>query len=66
MAHHNLRQRRADNTRDGDGATFDGPAIQGGDIVLVTGAAPECLNLRVKAGRENDAIVCAKTAPNAP
>ena len=32
--------------------------FKGGDAVIVTGAAPECLNVRVKAGRENDAIVC--------
>jgi hypothetical protein len=32
--------------------------FKGGDRVLVTGAAPECLNVRVKAGRDNDAIVC--------
>lgn len=32
--------------------------FKGGDTVVVSGAAPECLNVRVKAGRENDAIVC--------
>jgi hypothetical protein len=34
--------------------------FKGGDAVLVTGTAPDCLNVRVKAGRENDAIVCVK------
>ena len=30
----------------------------GGDAVLVTGTDGECLNVRVKPGRENDAIIC--------
>lgn len=34
--------------------------FKGGDAVVVTGTAPDCLNVRVKAGRENDAIVCVK------
>lgn len=33
--------------------------FKGGDAVLVTGTG-DCLNVRVKAGRENDAIVCVK------
>jgi hypothetical protein len=32
--------------------------FKGGDAVLVTGAAPDCLNVRVAAGTGNDAIVC--------
>lgn len=33
--------------------------FKGGDAVIVTGTG-DCLNVRVKAGRENDAIVCVK------
>jgi hypothetical protein len=33
--------------------------FKGGDTVVVTGTG-DCLNVRVKAGRENDAIVCVK------
>jgi len=33
--------------------------FKGGDAVVVTGTG-DCLNVRVKAGRENDAIVCVK------
>lgn len=33
--------------------------FSGGDVVVVTGTG-DCLNVRVKAGRENDAIVCVK------
>lgn len=32
--------------------------FKGGDAVIVTGAAPDCLNVRVAAGTGNDAIVC--------
>jgi hypothetical protein len=32
--------------------------FKGGDTVVVTGAAPDCLNVRVAAGTGNDAIVC--------
>ncbi len=32
--------------------------FKGGDAVIVTGAAPECLNVRVAPGTGNDAIVC--------
>lgn len=40
-------------------APSTGPGkFKGGDPVIVTGAAPECLNVRVQAGRDNDAIVC--------
>ena len=34
--------------------------FKGGDAVLVTGTQGECLNVRVRPGRENDAIVCVK------
>lgn len=41
-------------------APSTGPGkFKGGDIVTVTGTG-ECLNVRVKPGRENDAIVCVK------
>jgi hypothetical protein len=33
--------------------------FKGGDVLIVTGTG-DCLNVRVKAGRENDAIVCVK------
>ena len=40
-------------------AASTGPGkFKAGDAVNVTGAAPECLNVRVKAGTGNDAIVC--------
>ncbi len=41
-------------------APSTGPGkFKGGDAVIVTGTG-DCLNVRVKAGRENDAIVCVK------
>jgi len=40
-------------------APSTGPGkFKGGDTVVVTGAAPDCLNVRVAAGTGNDAIVC--------
>lgn len=42
-------------------APSTGPGkFKGNDAVVVSGTSPDCLNVRVKAGRENDAIVCVK------
>lgn len=40
-------------------ATTRAGKFKGGEAVIVTGTG-DCLNVRVKAGRENDAIVCVK------